>query len=189
VGGSGRGQSAGPGEGRRSRCSAYGTTLATIRSSIPPRHPRGGGHRAAVVRDYSVTTQTGPHRESHDRLSEHDRDRALRTRGPRTETEVRVVRLGVDCIVSSPAVDVAADRRALGNCDPTLPTTPGGPATDSNPRHPVALSVMDRLSAAAFLSDGARRGAAAPAYGSPGECVEPGSRDSRVHLSSPTADP
>jgi glycosyltransferase involved in cell wall biosynthesis len=124
----------------------HGTTLATIRSSIPPRHPRAVGIALASFRDYL----------RHPRRLARSVDlmialsdaiaRSARAEGAGPATEVRVVRLGVDLQRFSPSRDVAADRRALG-LDPTLPTLTWVGRDTTSKRARLALETMGALSA------------------------------------------
>src|SRR5262249_20154658 len=75
--------------------------------------------------------------------------RSARTEGAGTQTEVRVVRLGVDLQRFFPSSDVAADRRALG-LDPALPTLTWVGRDTTSKRAPLALGVMDTLSTRGF---------------------------------------
>jgi glycosyltransferase involved in cell wall biosynthesis len=124
----------------------HGTTLATIRSSIPPRNPRAVGMAVLSFRDYL----RHPRRLARSvdlmiALSERIADSA-RAEGAGSQTEIRVVRLGVDLDRFSPSADVPGDRRTLG-LDPVLPTfTWVGRDTPSKRLH-LALAVFDRLCA------------------------------------------
>jgi glycosyltransferase involved in cell wall biosynthesis len=127
----------------------HGTTLATIRSSIPPRHPRAVGIALLSFRDYV----RHPRRLARSvdlmiALSE-TIARSARTEGAGPETEVRVVRLGVDLQRFSPSRDVAADRRTLG-LDPALPTLTWVGRDTTSKRAQLALRVMDSLSVRGF---------------------------------------
>jgi len=124
----------------------HGTTLATIRSSIPPRHPRGVGIALLSLRDYlrhprRLARSVDLMIALSDTIAQ-----SARTEGAGTETEVRVVRLGVDLQRFFPSSDVAADRRALG-LDPSVPTLTWVGRDTTSKRATLALSVMDRLSA------------------------------------------
>ncbi len=124
----------------------HGTTLATIRSSIPPRNARAVGIAMLSFRDYL----RHPRRLARSvdlmiAVSEKIASSA-RLEGAGSQTEIRVVRLGVDLTRFSPSADMADDRRALG-LDPALPTfTWVGRDTPSKRSH-LALRVVDRLSA------------------------------------------
>jgi glycosyltransferase involved in cell wall biosynthesis len=127
----------------------HGTTLATIRSSIPPRHPRAVGIALASFRDYL----------RHPRRLARSVDlmialsdaiaRSARVEGAGPATEVRVVRLGVDLHRFAPSRDVAADRCALG-LDPTLPTLTWVGRDTTSKRARLALATMSALSARGF---------------------------------------
>jgi len=127
----------------------HGTTLSTIRSSIPPRHPRGVGIALLSLRDYlrhprRLARSVDLMIALSDTIAQ-----SARTEGAGTETEVRVVRLGVDLQRFFPSSDVAADCRALG-LNPSLPTLTWVGRDTTSKRAALALSVMDRLSARGF---------------------------------------